>query len=55
MHRLLLANQMGRVAPPDILFAVPPEVRQSASLSDELNKLGIAGLIDDSPRTEVAK
>jgi len=46
MHRLLLANQMGRIASPDILFAVTPDVRKNVSLTDELHELGIAGLID---------
>jgi DNA-binding NarL/FixJ family response regulator len=55
MHRLLLANQLSRVAPPDIVFALAPEVRANASLTDELQKLGIAGLIDDSPRSDVAR
>ena len=54
MHRLLLANQMARIASPDILFAVTPDVRTNASLTDDLRELGIAGIIDDSPRTEVA-
>jgi len=54
MHRLLLANQLGRVVAPDIVFAVRPNVRTETSLCDDLRNLGIAGLIDDNPRTDVA-
>ena len=54
MHRILLANQHNRAEPPAIIFTLAPEVRSNATLTDHLRTLGVAGLIDDDPRSEVA-
>jgi DNA-binding NarL/FixJ family response regulator len=54
MHRILLASQRIRAEPPAIILALPPEVRGNPALTDHLNSLGVAGLIDDAPRSEVA-
>ena len=54
LHRLLLAHERVRVGPPAVLFTLAPEVRSSATLTDHLLSLGVAGLIDDAPRREVA-
>ena len=54
LHRLLLAHERVRVDPPAVLFTLAPEVRSSATLTDHLLSLGVAGFIDDAPRREVA-
>ena len=54
LHRLLLAHERVRVDPPAVLFTLAPEVRSSATLTDHLLSLGVAGFIDDDPRREVA-
>src|SRR6478609_5958769 len=54
LHRLLLAHARVRVDTPAVLFTLAPEVRSSATLTDHLLSLGVAGFIDDAPRGEVA-
>jgi CheY-like chemotaxis protein len=54
LHRLLLAHERVRVDPPAVLFTLAPEVRSSATLTNHLLSLGVAGFIDDAPRREVA-
>ena len=54
LHRVLLAHERVRVDPPAVLFTLAPEVRSSATLTDHLLSLGVAGFIDDAPRREVA-
>jgi len=54
LHRVLLAHGRARVDPPAVLLTLAPEVRSSATLTDHLLSLGVAGLIDDAPRREVA-
>jgi len=54
LHRLLLAHERVRVDPPAVLFTLAPEVRSSATLTDHLLSLGVAGFIDDAPRREVS-
>jgi DNA-binding NarL/FixJ family response regulator len=53
-HRVLLAHERIPVAPPAIVFTLPPEVRNNPSLLSHLESLGVAGLIDDAPRPDVA-
>ena len=54
MHRMLLASESRRVEPPAIIFALAPEVRRNPTLTEHLRSLGVAALIDDAPRSEVA-
>jgi len=54
LHRVLLAHERVRVDPPAVIFALAPEVRSSATLTDHLRLLGTAAFIDDAPRSEVA-
>lgn len=54
-HRVLLAHERNLVEPPAVVFTLAPEVRGNAALTDHLRTLGVAGLIDDAPRPEVAK
>lgn len=54
LHRVLLAHERVRVDPPAVLFTLAPEVRSSATLTDHLLSLGVAGFVDDAPRGEVA-
>jgi len=54
VHRVLLAHQRVPVHPPAVIFTLAPEVRGNAALADYLFALGVAGLIDDAPRPEVA-
>jgi CheY-like chemotaxis protein len=54
IHRILLAQQEIRVEPPAIILTLAPEVRGNPTLTDHLRTLGVAGLIDDAPRGEVA-
>lgn len=51
MHRVMLAHQEIRGAPPAIIFSLAPEVRGVATLTDHLLTLGAAGFIDEPPRT----
>ena len=53
LHRMLLAHERGRVEPPAVILTLPPEVRSNATLTDHLQSLGVAGLIDDAPRPDV--
>ena len=55
MHRVLLAHQRNRTEPPAIIFALAPEVRRNDTLAEYLNRLGVAAIIDDDPRSEVAQ
>jgi CheY-like chemotaxis protein len=55
LHRMLLAHERVPVEPPAVIFALPPEVRDNATLTDHLRSLGIAGIIDNAPRAEVAE
>ena len=54
LHRVLLAHERTRVAPPAVILTLPPEVRGNATLTDHLRTLGVAAVIDDAPRPEVA-
>lgn len=54
MHRIMLAHQQSRIEPPSIILTLAPEVRGNSALTDHLRTLGVAGLIDDAPRSEVA-
>ena len=51
MHRVMLAHQEIRGAPPAIIFSLAPEVCGVATLTDHLLTLGVAGFIDEPPRT----
>jgi CheY-like chemotaxis protein len=53
MHRLLLAQQQIHLEPPDIIFTLPPEVRDNKAVTDRLRSLGVTDFIDDEPRSEV--
>ena len=55
LHRMLLAHERVPIEPPAIIFTLPPEVRNKATLTDHLRSLGIAGIIDNAPRPEVAE
>jgi CheY-like chemotaxis protein len=55
LHRMLLAHEHVRSAPPPVVLTLPPEVRGNAALTDHLRSLGVAALIDDAPRPEVAQ
>jgi CheY-like chemotaxis protein len=52
IHRLLLAHECSHVEPPAIVFALAPEVRSNATLTDYLRSLGVAAFIDDAPRPD---
>jgi CheY-like chemotaxis protein len=54
MHRVLLAHERIPISPPAIVLTLPPEVRNNPTLLEHLESLGVAGLIDDAPRPEVA-
>ncbi|MGE5089104.1 MAG: response regulator [Candidatus Levyibacteriota bacterium] len=54
LHRVLLAHESIRVPPPAIILTLAPEVRGNAALLDHLRTLGVAEVIDDAPRREVA-
>jgi CheY-like chemotaxis protein len=54
LHRMLLAHESARAEPPAVIFTLPPEVRNNATLTDHLASLGVAGLVDDAPRPDVA-
>ena len=54
LHRVLLAHERLRAEPPAVVFTLPPEVRNNATLTEHLQRLGVAGFIDDAPRPEVA-
>ena len=57
LHRVLLAHEGVGVDRPAVLFTLAPEVSRSATLTDHLLALGVAGFtgfIDDAPRSEVA-
>ena len=57
LHRVLLAHERVGVDRPAVLFTLAPEVLTSATLTDHLLSLGVAGFtgfIDDAPRSEVA-
>jgi CheY-like chemotaxis protein len=55
LHRMLLAHERMPVEPPAIIFTLPPEVRENPTLTDHLRSLGIAGIIDNAPRPDVAE
>lgn len=54
LHRVLLAHERFSFKPPAVIFTLAPEVRSNATLTDHLQTLGAAGIIDDAPRGEVA-
>lgn len=54
MHLVMLACEPIRVEPPAVIFTMPPEVREQTALLDHLSSVGVAGVIDDEPRKEVA-
>ena len=54
IHRVLLAHERIPVEPPDVILTLAPEVRGVATLTDHLRSLGVAAVIDDSPRADVA-
>jgi len=55
LHRVLLAHERIPVEPPAVIFTLAPEVRGVTTLTDHLRSLGVAGLIDDAPRADVAR
>jgi CheY-like chemotaxis protein len=55
LHRVLLAHEHYDVEPPAVIFSLAPEVRGISTLTDHLSTLGVAGYIDDAPRSDVAK
>lgn len=55
LHRMLLAHEQLRRAPPPVVVTLPPEVRGNAALTDHLHVLGVAAFIDDAPRPDVAR
>ena len=55
LHRMLLAHEQLRRAPPPVVVTLPPEVRGNAALTDHLRVLGVAAFIDDAPRPDVAQ
>lgn len=55
MHRLLIAHQEVHLEPPAIILTLSPEVRSNDALIDHLHSLGVAALIDDAPRSDVAQ
>lgn len=54
LHRMLLAHEHVRLEPPAVVLTLAPEVRGNAALTDHLRTLGVAAVIDDAPRPEVA-
>jgi CheY-like chemotaxis protein len=54
LHRVLLAHERVAVDPPAVMLTLPPEVRNNLTLITHLESLGVAALIDDAPRPEVA-
>ena len=54
LHRVLLAHESIRVDPPAVILTLAAEVRSNATLIDHLRTLGVAEVIDDAPRREVA-
>ena len=54
LHRVLLAHEHNQVEPPAVVLTLPPEVRNNLTLLTHLESLGVAGLIDDAPRPDVA-
>ena len=54
LHRVLLAHERAPPEPPDVIFTLPPEVRDNVTLTDHLRSVGIAGIIDDNPHGDVA-
>jgi CheY-like chemotaxis protein len=54
LHRVLLAHERSRVDAPAVVVTLAPEVRGNVTLIDHLRTLGVAGIIDDSPRPDVA-
>ncbi len=55
LHRVLLAHERSRVDAPAVIVTLAPEVRGNATLIDHLRTLGVAGVVDDSPRPDVAR
>jgi CheY-like chemotaxis protein len=54
IHRVLLAHERLHIEPPAGILTLAPEVRGVATLTDHLRSLGVAAVIDDSPRPDVA-
>jgi CheY-like chemotaxis protein len=54
LHRMLLAHEHLAIEPPPVIVTLSPEVRGNAALTEHLRSLGVADLIDDAPRPEVA-
>jgi CheY-like chemotaxis protein len=54
LHRVLLAHERAPVEPPDVILTLPPEVRDNRTLIEHLRSLGVAAVIDDSPRADAA-
>jgi CheY-like chemotaxis protein len=55
LHRVLLAHERIAADPPAVVLTLPPEVRNNLTLLTHLESLGVAGLIDDAPRPDVAQ
>ena len=55
LHRVLLAHERIPVEAPAVILTLAPEVRGVTTLTDHLRSLGVAGLIDDAPRADVAR
>lgn len=53
LHRVLLAHERVPVEPPAVILTLAPEVRGNATLTDHLRTLGVAGFVDDAPRSDV--
>ncbi len=51
--RVLLAHERVPVEPPAVILTLAPEVRGNATLTDHLRTLGVAGFVDDAPRSDV--
>jgi DNA-binding NarL/FixJ family response regulator len=54
LHRVLLAHERIPVEAPAVVLTLAPEVRNNPTLVQHLETLGVAGLIDDAPRPDVA-
>jgi response regulator RpfG family c-di-GMP phosphodiesterase len=54
LHRVLLAHERIPVEPPAVILTLAPEVRNNPTLLQHLESLGVAALIDDAPRPDVA-
>jgi response regulator RpfG family c-di-GMP phosphodiesterase len=54
LHRMLLAHERIPVEPPAVILTLAPEVRNNPTLLQHLESLGVAALIDDAPRPEIA-